>query len=90
MHTSTNCVISQAPILLQTAKIVVMDADESDTSAALEVRVILDPGSQKSYVKTEIQRALKLEKTRTELLVIKTFGAEVGTHQTCDVVDIGI
>ena len=38
-------------------------------------------------MKTEVQSALK---SRTESLVIKTFGAEVGNHQTCDVVDIGI
>ena len=90
VHTSANCVASQAPILLQTAKMFVKDANESDTSAALEVRAILDPGSQRSYVKTEVQSTLKLEKTRTESQVFKTFGADIGTHETCDVVDIGI
>ena len=37
-----------------------------------------------------MQGHIRLKKTRTESLVIKTFGNETGTHRTCDVVNLGL
>ena len=87
---STLCISSQTPVLLQTAKVLVMDAKSPNPATAMEVRAVLDPGSQRSYVSTEVRGSLRLKKTRTESLVIKTFGNETGTHRTCDVVNLGL
>ena len=67
-----------------------MDAKSPNPATAMEVRAVLDPGNQRSYVSTEVRGSLRLKKTRTESLVIKTFGNETGTHRTCDVVNLGL
>ena len=65
-NTSTLCLSSQSPVLLQTAKVLVADANSSNPATTMEVRAVLDPGSQRSYVSTEVQSSLNLKKTRTD------------------------
>ena len=49
-----------------------MDVKSPNPTTAMEVRAVLDPGSQRSYISTGVQGSLRLKKTHTESLVIKT------------------
>ena len=51
-------------------------------------RVILDTGSQRSYVTTRVRGALGARKLHTELMVIKTFGSDHGQRRDCDIVQL--
>ena len=48
-------VSSQTLILLQTARMFVSDANNPDPAAIVEVRAILDPGIQHSYISGDVQ-----------------------------------
>lgn len=88
--TSAMYVNSHTPILLQTAKVVVCDATHLEPTSSLEVRAILDPGSQRSYVTTHVREKLSLRRIRSESMIIKTFGSDKEDKRTCDVVELGI
>ena len=70
------CVNSPTPILLQTAKAIVYNASQPESTSSLEVRAILDLGSQRSNVTVHVQEALNMRKVRSESMIIKTFGSE--------------
>ena len=53
--TSSVCVNSHTPVLLQTAKATVCYATQPDVAPRVEVRALLDTGSQRSYVTTRLQ-----------------------------------
>lgn len=84
--TQSLCVSSHTPILLQTAKAVVCDVFRGGPQ--LEVRALLDSGSQRSYVTTQVNEALNARKLRSERMVIKTFGAGQGTSVVYDFVEL--
>ena len=88
--TSSMCVNSPTPILLQTAKAIVYDASQPESTSSLEVRAILDLGSQRSYVTVRVQEALNMRKVRSESMIIKTFGSERENRRICDIVELGI
>ena len=66
------------------------DADQLGATPTLEVRAILDSGSQRSYVTTRIQETLGIRKTHSESMIIKTFGSEREERRVCDVVQLKI
>ena len=88
--TSSMCVNSPMPILLQTARAVVYDANQPRSTLSLEVRAILDLGSQRSYVTARVCEALDMRKVRSESMIIKTFGSDKEDRRTCDVVELGV
>ena len=49
-------------------------------------RLLFDGGSERSFVSTWLKDALALPVIGQETLVIKTFGSDQGTLQTCDIV----
>ena len=59
-------------ILLQTAKAVASSLTKLSTTTT--VRIILDGGTQRSFIREEVQQKLKLTPTRQELLTINAFG----------------
>ena len=61
------------------------DASQGETAPKLELRVILDLGSQRSYVTARVQETIKV---RSESMVIKTFGSDKSDHRTCDIVEL--
>ena len=79
--TSSMYVNSHTPVLLQTAKATVGDAAQQGTTPTMEVRVILDTGSQRSYATTRVQEVLGAEKMYSETMIINTFGAERGERR---------
>lgn len=79
---------SQTPILLQTAKLRLVNpnGENPETSA----RAILDSGSQRMYVTSHVREKLKLPAIATETIQIKTFGNSESYDKTCDVVSFGV
>ena len=75
-------VSSKTPVLLQTAQATITQGDATVNSA--KVRVILDSGSQRSYITNRVRNQLNLPTEKTETMVIKTFGSEEEIIQTCD------
>ena len=49
-------------------------------------RLLFDGGSERSFVSTRLKDALALPVIGQETLIIKTFGSDQGTLQTCDIV----
>ena len=88
--TSSMYVNSHTPVLLQTAKVTVRDAAQQGTTPTMEVRAILDTGSQRSYATTRVQEVLGAKKMYSEAMIIKTFGAERGERRVCDVIQLKI
>ena len=78
----------KAPVLLQTARTTVYNLGNPANSK--EVRIILDIGSQKSYVTESGKEHLSLVPVGTETMIIKTFGVENQYRQVCDIVKVGM
>ncbi|KAL5514973.1 hypothetical protein EMCRGX_G000071 [Ephydatia muelleri] len=76
----------RTPVLLQTAKATLHHPD--NPSLMLEARIILDSGSQRSYITSKLKDDLSLPVERRETMSIKTFGAAKERLQTCEVVRV--
>lgn len=74
---------SQRTILLQTAHAL---AFAEPSSPAVWVRILLDSGSQLSYITERLQHQLSLKHTKFEKLHLNTFGSNSYKTQTCAVV----
>ena len=89
---STNISISRDPsnhsVLLQTARATVHNVN--DASISCNVRLILDTGSQKTYITSKLRDELKLPTIRTDKVLIKEFGNERGTLKSCDIVQLAV
>ena len=81
------CVDTQTPVLLQTARARIGNPSTDQSS---EVRLILDCGSQRTYITKQVQETLSLKALRTETVMINTFGANQRSRQTCDIVEFNI
>ena len=86
--TSTMYTGTHVPVLLQTARLQLYNLDEP--TSHVEVRAILDSGSQRTYVTSQVQERLNLPAKRSESLCIKTFGNSEGRSTACEVVDLGL
>ena len=56
----------------------------------LQIRLIFDSGSQRSYVTDRLVDSLSLNCHHTETMIIKTFGSSKGSKQACKVVHVGL
>jgi len=72
-------------VLLQTARAVAM-GENSQT----EIRILLDSGSQLSYVTKTLQTKLQLKPIKREKLRLNTFGSSSFDARPCDVVSVRI
>ena len=86
--TSTLCSGSHQSIFLQTARAVVHRPSESNVS--LEVRLVLDGGSQRSYVSQHVCDVLDLPVVGEQALSIATFSASEGSTKVCPIVSVGM
>ena len=75
-------------ILLQLAKGKVFNL--SDPSLEEEVQIILDCGSQKSYITDRIKRKLRIKADGRREMSILTFGSSRERAQSCDIVRLGL
>ena len=74
----------KTPVLLQTAKAIVRAPHRQHPSCC--ARIILDTGSQRSYVTNSLKESLSLESEQ----VVKTFGTEKHTKHSCHVVTLSM
>ena len=90
-HSSTTAatVNSGGAILLQTAKAIVMHPGSPEQQTA--ARIILDGGSQRSYVTSAVLEKLRVTPNRQERLAINTFGGKGGKNSVLhDVAEVAI
>ena len=85
---SMHYVDAKVPVLLQTARACVYNTEQSQS--AMEIRIILDSGSQRSYVTTRVKETLGLRSESAEVMLIKTFGSDAEKRHTCEVVSLGM
>ena len=75
-------------VLLQTAQASIFNPQRSQ--ASLQVRVVLDTGSQRSYITDRAKDALSLTPENVQCLSIVTFGSRKEGSQNCEVVRVGM
>ena len=86
-HTTTTSAKGPYKVLLQTAATY---AKGFNDSSPVPVRILLDSGSQRSYVTTALKERLKLAPLKTETLNLNTFGDDRFTKQRCDLVKLSL
>ena len=87
--TSSNvCGSNNASILLQTAIAPVGRPDNPQLK--VNARIILDSGSQRSYITNHLKHYLNLNSLGTDNLLIKTFGEETPRLKSCELVQLSI
>ena len=74
-------------VLLQTARVQVKPPQQQQSNT---VRMVLDSGSQKSYVTKEVKYALELPVIGKDKLLIKTFGETTPKIATCEIAQFTI
>ena len=80
------CVSTKNAVLLQKAKAATYKPDLPHRRRY--ARIILDGGSQRSYITDQIRNEMKLTASHSESLTLKPFGSSTGTSQVCNVVDL--
>ena len=75
-------------MLLQTATAEVVRPDND--SSPLNVRLVFDSCSQRSYVTQAVEEKLQLSIVGRDSLLIKTFGESDARLRTCEIVQVGI
>ena len=85
--TATLCTgVCRGAVLLQTAR--TYAHNPGNPWQSMEVRILLDSGSQRSYITEQAQRQLSLLPEREQRLSIATFGATREEPKTCPVVNV--
>ena len=87
-ETKTTTTVSnkaKGTVLLQTAKAMAVNDVNSKTA---RVRILLDTGSQRTYITSQLKSKLNLSPVKSETLHLNTFGDERYTKQQCDVVNL--
>ncbi|KAK6175233.1 hypothetical protein SNE40_013740 [Patella caerulea] len=79
---------SSTSVLLPTARAIVFNP--SIYSARLEVRMVFDSGSQRTYITRAIQDYLCFPVVEQRTFMLKTFGSTLKTPKTLDVVSLHI
>ena len=90
LNSSTNASLSTTArsVLLQTARAHIYNPRTPDTR--VELRMLLDGGSQRSYVTERAAKVLKLEPDGEQQLSIATFGSARGGPKVCPIVSVGV
>ena len=86
-HASTLCVNVGKPILLQTASAVVFNPCDSTSS---KLRIMMDSGSQRSYLTQRARDTLHLQTVARQRLAIAAFGSERAGPRLCEVVRVSV
>ena len=87
--TSNNiCSDNIRSVFLQTARVVLHNPN--DPRVSLEVHLLLDSGSQKSYISARARDLLSLDNIEEQSLSIATFGTHRGSVKVCPIVNVAI
>ena len=84
VSTSALCPDKKKAVLLQTARSVVHNP--ANPTVSIEVRLLFDTGSQKSYIMERAKSLLSLEPSGEQLLSIATFGLNKEQMKVCPIV----
>ena len=83
--TTTSTARSKVQVLLQTAKTC---AYVENGTTLLPVRVLLDSGSQRSYITNHLKRKLGMIPIKTETLNLNTLGNDKFSKKDCDLIKL--
>ena len=83
--TTTSTARSKLQVLLQTAKTC---AYVENGTTLLPVRVLLDSGSQRSYITNHLKRKLGMIPIKTETQNLNTFGNDKFSKKDCDLIKL--
>lgn len=72
-------------VILQTAR---TDISNSEQSAKKSARILLDCGSQRTYISQKLASDLKLERKKTEIISVLTFGSKNSQEIETSVVEL--
>lgn len=86
--TTAVCSTNTRSVLLQTARAVTYNPTFPDTR--VELRILLDGGSQQSYMTERAAKKLNLMPVGEQKLSITAFGSTRGGSQVCPVVNVGL
>ena len=86
--TATFCADQMKSVLLQTARCVVQNPKCPQN--LLELRLLMDSGSQKSYLTERARKVLGLKPVGSQSLAIATFGSEREQARVCSVVEVNL
>ena len=79
---------SSQAVLLQTAQAVVSNPDDPQRSK--RVRIVLDGGSQRSYITEQLKTELSVRPVAEQNMRIVTFGAKGESSRKCDLVNVSV
>lgn len=82
------CASSVKSVMLQTAKACIYNVTAPQRS--VKIRLLLDSGSQRSYLSERARRLLKLQPVGEQRLSIATFGSSRERIQTYPIVEVGM
>ena len=82
---ATSSINMKQEVLLQTASACVYGDDKAKR---VEVNILFDGGSQRSYISEEVRRKLNLRVEGQEHLNLNTFGTEKSARKQCDIVKL--
>lgn len=85
---STLCTHSDKRVLLQTAQVTAFNPDRP--SKRRRVRIVMDTGSQQSYIADNMRKQLALTAAGEKRMTIATFGTAQGQERTCEYVKVGL
>ena len=86
--TNALCPDKGKTVLLQTARGIVHNP--SNPTASIEVHLLFDTGSQKSYITERARSLLTLEPSGEQRLFIATFGSNREKVKVCPIVNVGM
>ena len=75
-------------VLLQTAQATAFNPEHP--SVTRRVRIVMDTGSQRSYITDGVRKQLALTAAGEQCMTIMTFGAKQGENQNCEYVRVGL
>ena len=86
--TNALCSASTRSVLLQTARALIYNPWNPDLR--VELRILLDGGSQRSYMMKQARRLLKIAPEGEKQLSIVAFGSARGGPKVCPIASVGI
>ena len=85
VFTVSGTVKSKNEVLLKTASVI---AQGENTTSGIPVHILLDDGSQKTYITNNIKNRLKLKPIKKQTVHLNTFGSDQYQKHTLDVVKL--
>ena len=81
-------IYSSGSVLLQTAQTIAFNPD--CLSKTQRVRIVLDTGSQRSYITESARKSLALATVGEQSMLVTTFGSSQRKERTCEYVKVGL